>query len=90
MGVSKDACIAGEIQEVKDALDVAQMRAIQIEYLMLAVLDPETARAIWENNSYNPHHLSRLLLEQYEKSAALRGPFLSAEQVAEINDLHRM
>jgi hypothetical protein len=90
LGLSKDDCIAGEIQIVKDALDEAGLETIELEFLMLAVLDPVTARAIWENNYKQPYVVSRLLQEQYEESRVLREPFLSVEQVAEINRLHQM
>jgi hypothetical protein len=90
MGLSKNDCIAGEIQIVKDALDEAAFKTIELEYLMLAVLDPGPARTIWENNYKQPYVLSRLLQEQYGKSYPLRAPFLSAEQAAEINRLHQI
>jgi hypothetical protein len=90
LGLSKDDCIAGEIQIVKDALDEAGLETIELEFLMLEILDPVTARAIWENNYKQPYVVSRLLQEQYEKSRVLREPFLSVEQVAEINRLHQM
>jgi hypothetical protein len=90
MGLSKDDCIGGEIQILKDALDEAAFKTIEIQYLMLAVLDPGPARAIWENNYKQPYVLSRLLQEQYGRSYPLRAPLLSAEQAAEINRLHQI
>jgi hypothetical protein len=89
LGFSKDDCIAGEMQIVRDTLDKVGHASIELEFLMLEILDPETARTIWESNHKQPNVLSRLLVEEYEKSRVLRGPFMSLEQAAEMDRLHQ-
>jgi hypothetical protein len=89
LGFSKDDCIAGEMQIVRDTLDKVGLASIELEFLMLEILDPETARTIWESNHKQPNVLSRLLVEEYEKSRVLRGPFMSLEQAAEMDRLHQ-
>jgi len=88
MGFSKEDCIPGEIESLKDPLKLLASKNIELQYQILAVLDPEAASGIWQSHrDKHPYELSRLLIEQYVKSYPVRAPHLSAEQTKEFNRL---
>jgi hypothetical protein len=81
LGVSRQDCLAGEVEPIEDPVDAAAARSINLRFQLLASLDPEAANVIianYHNEDANCFWLS--LNEQYDRSYPLRWPHLTAEQ----------
>jgi hypothetical protein len=81
LGVSRQDCLAGEVEQIKDPVDAAAVKSINLRVQLLASLDPDAANAIIANyNNENANSFWLSLNEQYDKSYPLRWPHMTTEQ----------
>lgn len=88
LGFSRENCIAGEIENLKDQLDAGLANLVELRFQRLSFLDPEEAFRIRVNHSLEETtRLMILINEAYVPRMRMLWPSLTAEQIETVRQL---